>query len=88
MSKKSKITSWVYVLQLDDQVVGAFPSAALAYAHWLACAEKYSSPDAPFAHVSRYRYCMDPYTPEHQDMTMIFARQWQAIRDLKNKKEQ
>lgn len=88
MSKKSKFTPWVYVLSLDDQVVGGFTSAALAYAHWLAFAEKYSSPDAPFAHVSRYRYSMDPYMPEHQDVTMIFARQWQAIRDLKNKKEQ
>lgn len=88
MSKKTKFTPWVYVLQLDDNVVGAFTSAALAYAHWLACAEKYSTPDAPFAHCSRFRYSMDPYMPEHQDMTMIFARQWQAIHELKQKDKQ
>lgn len=82
---KQKFTPWTYVLQIDDQVVGAFSSAYLAYAHWLHAAEKYSSPDAPFAHCSRYRYCIDPYEPQQQDMTLIFARQWQAAREIKNK---
>ena len=85
---KPKFTPWTYVLQVDEQVVGAFSSAALAYAHWLACAEKYSNPDSPFAHCSRFRYCLDPYTPEHQDVTLNFARQWQAIRELKQKEKQ
>lgn len=85
---KSKFSRWTYVLQVDEFVVGAFPSAALAYAHWLAYAEKCSSPDAPFAHCSRFRYCVDPYVHEQQDMTLIFARQWQAIRELKQKENQ
>lgn len=85
---KSKTTPWTYVLQIDDHVVGAFASASLAYAHWLAYAEKYSNPDSPFAHCSRFRYCLDPYQPEQQDMTLIFARQWQAIRELKQKEKQ
>ena len=84
---KSKFSPWTYVLQIDDQVVGAFVSASLAYAHWLAYAEKYSNPDAPFAHCSRFRYCLDPYEPQQQDMTLIFARQWQAIRELKQKEK-
>lgn len=84
---KSKFLPWTYVLQVDDRVVGAFVSASLAYAHWIAYAERFSSPDAPFAHCSRYRYCLDPYTPEQQDMTLVFARQWQAIRELKTKEQ-
>ena len=83
MSNKKKFTPWTYVLQIDENVVGAFTSVALAYAHWLHFAEKYSAPDAPFAHCSRFRYCMDPYEPQQQDMTLVFARHWQAIRETK-----
>lgn len=89
MSSKKKFSPWTYVLMIDDRCVGAFVSASLAYAHWLAYAEKYSSPDAPFAHCSRFRYCLDPYEPQQQDMTLVFARQWQTIREMKQKpKEQ
>ena len=80
---KSKFTPWTYVLQVEENVLGAFTSVSLAYAHWLAYAEKYSNPDDPFVHCSRYRYCMDPYQPEHQDVTMLFIKQWQVIRDHK-----
>lgn len=88
MSSKKKFTPWCYVLQIDENVVGAFTSVSVAYAHWLALAEKFSSPDAPFVHCSRFRCCLDPYEHQQQDMTLIFARQWQAIREMKNKKEE
>lgn len=87
MSKK-KFTPWTYVLQVDENVVGAFTSVSLAYAHWIVYAEKYSTPDAPFAHCSRFRYCMDPYTSEQQDVTLMFARQWQVAREVKQKEIQ
>lgn len=85
---KPKFCTWSYVLLLNDTVVGAFPSASLAYAHWLAFAEKYSNPDDPFVSCKRYRYCMDPYFPEEQDVTMLFIKQWQTIRDLKEKEKE
>lgn len=88
MSQNQKFTPWTYVVQIDETVVGAFHSASLAYAHWLAYAEKYSNPDSPFAHCSRFRYCLDPYTPQQQDVTLNFARQWQAIREFKDKNQE
>lgn len=84
---KPKFSPWSYVLLVNDTVVGAFASASLAYGHWLAFAEKYSNPDDPFVSVQRYRYCLDPYTPEQQDLTMVFVKQWQRIREMKQKKE-
>lgn len=83
----SKFSPWSYVLMIDDQCVGAFSSAALAYGHWLAYAEKYNTPDAPFAHCARYRYRLDPYEAQQQDMTMVFVRQWQTIREMKQKEK-
>lgn len=81
----SKYSVWTYVLQLDEKVVGAFSSAALAYGHWLVYAERFSSPDSPFCHCSRFRVRLEPYDMQQQDMTLFFARQWQAIRDQKKK---
>lgn len=85
---KTKFSPWSYVLQVNDAVVGAFVSASLAYGHWLAYAERYSNPDDPFVHCTRFRYCLEPYEQQQQDVTMLFMKQWQRIRDSKTKIEQ
>lgn len=85
---KKKFTPWTYVVKVEDTVLGAFTSVSMAYGHWLAYAEKYSNPDDPFVHCSRYRYCMKPYEAQQEDVTMLFIKQWQVIRDTKKEIKQ
>lgn len=89
MEKKSKdlpsgtnfsvYSAWVYVLRADDQVLGAFTSASVAYGHWVAYAEKYNLPDSPLCTCQRYRVRLDPYDMQQQDITMGFMRAWESL---------
>lgn len=52
-----KHSPWSYVVDVDGQVVGAFPSAGLAYFVWKAYVDFHarSNPDPPIVGINRYR---------------------------------
>lgn len=82
-----RFTRWTYVVKADQQVLGSFPSASLAYGHWLAYAEKYNKPDDPICSCTRYRVRVLPYELQQQDVTLSFMKMWENLLQSKSQNQ-